>query len=127
MYANADVLITAGSETTATALSGCTYFLTTNLDKLAKLTHEVRTSFSSEDEIDLLSTAKLEYLHAVLEEAMRAYPPIPVSTARVTPPRGQEIIGQWIPGNVSFITQLSISVTNSNSDKNERLPVVSVS
>lgn len=101
--------MTAGSETTATALSGCTYFLTTNPDKLAKLTREIRTAFSSEDEIDILRLAKLEYLHAVLDEAMRSYPPIPVSTPRVTPASGQEIIGHWIPGNVSSLFQVSIA------------------
>lgn len=102
MYENANVLIVAGSETTATALSGCTYLLLTNPDKLAKLQKEIRTSFQNEDEIDLLSTAKLEYLHAVLEETLRSYPPVPVALPRITPPSGQEILGQWIPGNVSY-------------------------
>ncbi|KAG7050710.1 cytochrome P450 [Colletotrichum scovillei] len=102
MYENANVLIVAGSETTATALSGCTYLLLTNPDKLAKLQKEIRTSFQNEDEIDLLSTAKLEYLHAVLEETLRSYPPVPVALPRITPPSGQEILGQWIPGNTTI-------------------------
>ncbi|KZL85141.1 cytochrome p450 [Colletotrichum incanum] len=102
MYENAGILIIAGSETTATALSGATFLLTTNPDKLAKLNEEVRSSFSSEDEIDLLSTAKLEYLHAVLEESLRMYPPVPVALPRKTPPGGQEILGQWIPGNTTM-------------------------
>ncbi|OHE96920.1 cytochrome P450 [Colletotrichum orchidophilum] len=102
IYENANVLIIAGSETTATALSGCTYLLLTNPDKLAKLTQEIRTSFQNEDEIDLLSTAELEYLHAVLEETLRAYPPVPVALPRITPPSGQEILGQWIPGNTTI-------------------------
>lgn len=100
MYQNANVLIVAGSETTATVLSGCTYLLTTNPDKLAKLVKEVKDHFSNEDEIDLLSTSKLPYLHAVLEESMRRYPPVPVALPRITPSGGQEILGKWIPGNV---------------------------
>ncbi|WYZ34560.1 hypothetical protein EsH8_I_000836 [Colletotrichum jinshuiense] len=102
LYANLDVLIVAGSETTATALSGATYLLTTNLDKLEKLNQEVRSSFTSEGEIDLLSTAKLGYLHAVLEETLRRYPPIPSGLPRITPPTGQEILGRWIPGNTTM-------------------------
>ncbi|GKT41929.1 trichothecene C-15 hydroxylase [Colletotrichum spaethianum] len=104
IYENAGILIVAGSETTATALSGATYLLTTNPDKLSKLNEEVRSSFSSEDEIDILSTAKLEYLHAVLEESLRMYPPVPTALPRKTPPRGQEILGQWIPGNTTLST-----------------------
>ncbi|KAJ0146010.1 Isotrichodermin C-15 hydroxylase, partial [Colletotrichum tanaceti] len=75
MDENSNTLIIAGSETTATALSGATYLLTTNPDKLAKLVAEVRGSFTSDDEIDIIGTAKLEYLHAVLEESLRIYPP----------------------------------------------------
>ncbi|KAJ0340221.1 hypothetical protein COL922a_003655 [Colletotrichum nupharicola] len=95
------LLIIAGSETTATALSGATYLLCSNPSTLAKLNQEVRSAFASEDEdeIDIISTAKLDYLQAVLEEALRMYPPVPSALPRVTPPGGQEILGQWIPEN----------------------------
>ncbi|TDZ32606.1 Trichothecene C-15 hydroxylase [Colletotrichum spinosum] len=99
LYKNSNVLIIAGSETTATALSGATYLLTSTPDALAKLTHEIRSTFSSDDEIDIISTNKLEYLQAVLEETLRMYPPVPSALPRITPPSGQEILGQWVPGN----------------------------
>ncbi|KAK1960907.1 cytochrome P450 [Colletotrichum sublineola] len=101
IYENSGVLIVAGSETTATALSGATYFLTANPDTLARLSNEIRSSFTSEDEINLLSTAKLDYLNAVIEESLRMYPPVPGARPRVTPPEGAEILGQWIPGNTT--------------------------
>lgn len=97
------LLIIAGSETTATALSGATYLLCSNPSTLAKLNEEVRSAFASEEEIDIISTAKLDYLQAVLEESLRMYPPVPSALPRVTPPGGQEILGQWIPGNVSLV------------------------
>lgn len=56
---NANVVIIAGSETTATLLSGAAFLLTTNPDKLAKLTQEVRSSFKSEEEITLMSVNSL--------------------------------------------------------------------
>ncbi|KAK2728646.1 trichothecene c-15 hydroxylase [Colletotrichum kahawae] len=96
------LLIVAGSETTATALSGATYLLCSNPSTLAKLTQEVRSAFASEDDIDIITTAKLDYLQAVLEEALRMYPPVPSALPRVTPPGGQEILGQWIPGNTTL-------------------------
>ncbi|GJC97870.1 isotrichodermin C-15 hydroxylase [Colletotrichum higginsianum] len=102
IHENSNVLIIAGSETTATALSGATYLLTTNPDVLAKLAHEVRSEFATEEEINIKSTARLEYLQAVLEETLRMYPPVPSALPRLTPPSGQEVMGQWVPGNTSL-------------------------
>ncbi|KAK1963763.1 cytochrome P450 [Colletotrichum sublineola] len=102
MYENSGILIIAGSETTATALSGATYLLAINPDALAQLNNEIRSSFASEDEINILSTSKLSYLHAVMEETMRMYPSVPYAVPRKTPPGGAEILGQRIPGNTTM-------------------------
>lgn len=69
--ANAVVLIIAGSETTATQLSGATYHLLTNPDTYATLVAEIRGAFASEDEITISSVNKLEYLIAVFSESFR--------------------------------------------------------
>ncbi|GAB1313326.1 hypothetical protein MFIFM68171_03536 [Madurella fahalii] len=98
---NANVLIVAGSETTATQLSGTTFHLLTNRDKYDKLVKEIRSSFSSEDEITLLRVNDLVYMNAVLEEGFRMYPPVPAILPRRTPPKGEFIEGYWIPGNTS--------------------------
>lgn len=100
-YGNSRILIIAGSETTASALSGATFFLASNPKVLTKLTAEIRGAYASEEEIDMASTARLEYLEAVIEETLRTYPPIPTVAPRMTPPGGQEIMGEWIPGKVS--------------------------
>ncbi|KAF9882293.1 trichothecene c-15 hydroxylase [Colletotrichum karsti] len=97
LYENSNILINAGSETTATALSGATYFLTTNPAVQEKLAAEVRGAFSSESEIDMTSTDKLEYLKAVIEETLRAYPPLPTILPRRTGRQGQNILGEWVP------------------------------
>lgn len=57
----------AGTETTATALSGVTYYLLKNPDYLKKVTHEIRENHSSFDDITMESVARLKYLHAVLQ------------------------------------------------------------
>lgn len=59
LAANANVLLIAGSETTATLLCGATFLLTSHPKILAKLTREVRSSFKSEDEITLTSVGNL--------------------------------------------------------------------
>lgn len=68
---NASVLITAGSETTATQLSGATYFLLTNRDKYDILVAEIRGAFDKEEDITIMTVGKLEYLLAVLSESFR--------------------------------------------------------
>ncbi|CAG8973327.1 hypothetical protein HYALB_00000090 [Hymenoscyphus albidus] len=77
--------IIGGSETTATLLSGLTYYLLENPRVLAKLTHEVRTSFSSQEEINSAKIPNLTYLPAVLSEALRLFPPVPGHMRRVVP------------------------------------------
>lgn len=94
---NASLLIIAGSETTATALSGVTFLLGTHPEVLAKLTEEVRSCFSSEGEITLLSVQKLKYMLAVLDETLRLYPPVPGSAPRVVPAGGNIVCEKWVP------------------------------
>ncbi|KAJ5292490.1 uncharacterized protein N7443_008443 [Penicillium atrosanguineum] len=52
MEANAAILIMAGSETTASLLSGFTFYALTNAGVWKKLVEEVRGAFGSYDEID---------------------------------------------------------------------------
>ncbi|KAL2163757.1 hypothetical protein VTH06DRAFT_5816 [Thermothelomyces fergusii] len=94
---NANLLIIAGSETTASQLSGTTFYLLTNRDKYDKVASEIRSSFEREDDITLLSVNELKYMNAVLEEGFRMYPPAPVSFGRITPSKGAYIDGYWIP------------------------------
>jgi cytochrome P450 len=95
-----NLLMIAGSETTATLLSGCTYLLQKHPQVLQKLQDEIRNAFSTDEEITMLSVSHLKYLDAVIEESLRLYPPVPVALNRTTPPEGAEICGQWVPGNV---------------------------
>lgn len=111
----AQVLIIAGSETTATLLSGATYLLLSNGDALEKLKQEIRSSFKNEDEIDMQSTAGLPYLNAVLEESLRMYPPVPNTLPRTTPAPGEVVCGKFVPAGTSVgIHQLSCYMSEKN-------------
>lgn len=68
---NAAILIVAGSETTATLLSGTTYYLLTHREVYDKLAQEIRSTFQSEDEITMLRVNQLQYMVAVFNEAFR--------------------------------------------------------
>lgn len=92
----------AGTETTASALSGTTYHLLKNPHHMEKLVEEIRGAFSDFDDITFEDLARLKYLQAVLLEGMRMYPPVPIALPRKTPKEGTEVCGEWIPGDVSI-------------------------
>ncbi|KAJ3550039.1 hypothetical protein NM208_g207 [Fusarium decemcellulare] len=94
---NAGVLIVAGSESSATGLSGITYLLAKNPESLRKLTEEIRSSFDSEEEIDFVSVNKLTYLMACVDEGMRMYPPVPCGFPRIAPNEGATVSGHFVP------------------------------
>lgn len=100
MSSNAFILILAGSETTATALSGVTYLLLTHTDVLERLKQEVRSTFKSADEININSVGRLSYMLAVLNEALRMYPPATANLVRQVPPGGAYIAGHFVAGGV---------------------------
>jgi hypothetical protein len=95
-----NILIIAGSETTASALAGTTGYLVGNPMCLAMLVKEIRDAFEREDEICLSGLAKLPYLNAVIEEGLRMAPPVPSGLPRVVPNGGGMVCGEWLPGGV---------------------------
>lgn len=70
-----NALMLGGSETTASLLSGTVYYLLKNPEKLAKLNNEIRSAFKNADEITIVSTNRLTYQAAVVEEGLRIFPP----------------------------------------------------
>ncbi|KAJ5280754.1 Cytochrome monooxygenase lcsI [Penicillium angulare] len=101
MKANAGLLIIAGSETTASLLSGFTYYLLQNKSAYQKLREELRGAFQSYDEINFKAVIGLPYLNASLEEALRMYPPLPATLPRIVPKGGSVIDGEYVPEGVS--------------------------
>ncbi|KAI0454861.1 cytochrome P450 [Xylaria acuta] len=104
LAAHASDFVLAGSETTATALATATYYLLRNPEIMKKMQQEVRSSFSSYDEISGKSTQRLRYLKAVMLEAMRIYPPLPFALPRVVPPPGESVDGHYLPGGTIVYT-----------------------
>ncbi|KIW25940.1 uncharacterized protein PV07_09074 [Cladophialophora immunda] len=101
IQATFNVLMIAGSETTATSLAGCIYLLQKHPEVRQKLHAEIRNTFRDDKEITMLSVGHLMYLDAVVEESLRLYPPVPIALNRTTPPEGAAICGHWVPGNVA--------------------------
>lgn len=94
---NIALFISAGTDTTATTLTGWTYFVCTHPEVYSRLVKEVREAFVDEDDIVWEKISKLRYLEATIYEALRLFPPSGASQQRVVPPGGATIDGYFIP------------------------------
>ncbi|KAH7065992.1 putative cytochrome P450 oxygenase [Paraphoma chrysanthemicola] len=82
---NADLFMVAGSETTATILLGVTFYLLKTPYTYKRVTEEVRTAFERIEDITFKeANARLPYMLACLNEAMRIFPAVPLGLARIT-------------------------------------------
>jgi cytochrome P450 len=98
MYANAFSISIAGSEGTATALSGATFLLLRHPDAYRRAVDEVRGAFAAETDMTSASMAgKLPFLDAVLNESMRLYPPVAITLPRRVPEGGETVDGRFVP------------------------------
>lgn len=96
------MLITAGSETSATVLCGILNHLTRPEYRAAlrRLERVIRDRFVSEDAITIESTKNIAYLDAVISEGLRLCNPMPGGLPRVVPPGGDMYAGHYLPGGV---------------------------
>jgi cytochrome P450 len=90
-------LVFAGSETSGTLLSGAIYYLLKNPRWLEELQREVRGTFAQESQITFIASAQLKIMNAIIFEALRMYPPVPVALPRVVPSKGATVAGTFIP------------------------------
>ncbi|KAF3395109.1 Isotrichodermin C-15 hydroxylase, partial [Talaromyces pinophilus] len=104
---NSNVIIVAGSETTATLLSGTTFWLLKNPKVYRKLVDEIRSSFTTEEDINFTNVSQLRYLLAVLKEGLRMYPPVPSNLPRKVPKGGAIVNQHWI--SEGYKTSVSVS------------------
>lgn len=96
-----NLLLIAGSDTTAISLSSLFFYLTGDLVRCDKLVDEVFSTFPNAD--DIVYGQKLlgcTYLRACIDEAMRLTPSGPSEMPREILPGGQDILGEHFPAGV---------------------------
>ena len=100
--AQASVVILAGSETSAVALTAALYYVISNDDIYRKLCEEVRSTFRTSEEISLQGVlSRLPYLEACEQETLRIHTPLANGFTRfVADSEGTRISGNWVPHNV---------------------------
>lgn len=101
MESNAQLILIAGSETTATLLSGTTYALLQNPEVMQKLKDEVRGRWKRYEDITLDAVNNAPYLLAVLSEGLRWFPPVPTGFERRVPQGGEIVSGYFLPENTA--------------------------
>lgn len=124
---NMSVIVFAASETTSIATSAVFNHLLGSPEIFSRLKEELRTAFSSDEDMTAMSMANLEYLTAVMHDTLRLAPldavPIP---SRIVPKGGAVVCNSVVPGGTSpvFPQLPSNSLTNSrlSSDSANLLP-----
>lgn len=99
MVADTSSFMVAGTETTATLLSGLVFLLLKNPKAMKRLQDEVRAVKKEDLTIEVLS--HLTFMAACLSEASRMYPPVPTPIFRKVAKGGNTICGEWVPEDVS--------------------------
>lgn len=96
--------IVAGSDTTATSLSGVLYHLLKNPDALQQLRKEIEETHEKTEGSKVISwteSQSMPYLQAVIKEALRLHTAVALPMERVVPRGGVEICGHFFPEGVS--------------------------
>ncbi|CAP96235.1 Benzoate 4-monooxygenase [Penicillium chrysogenum] len=102
VVAECNIMMNAGSVTTAVAIANVMYQLIRNPRTLAKLREEL-DAVLDEDEVvaDYDKVKHLPYLRACLDESLRIFPPTSHGLPRETPAEGTNILGEWVAGNTT--------------------------
>jgi len=98
--------IIAAADTTAGSLVFTIYHCLATPHAWTRLRHEIRSKFTSAEQITGQSTATLPFLDAVIHEGTRLHPAAPSNLVRETPSEGMIIAGHFIPGNTSVSTSV---------------------
>ena len=124
LLAEANLLVVAGSDTTAVILSGFFFYIARNPKPYEKLVKEIRSTFDSVDEI--VSGPKLsscKYLRANIDETLRMTPANPSEPSRMVLTGGQIIDGELYPaGTIVGVSEWASGRSDEFGDPNVYRP-----
>ncbi|PYH92220.1 cytochrome P450 [Aspergillus ellipticus CBS 707.79] len=102
LLGDVELIIAAGSDTTAVALIAVVYELARYPEQVQKLRAELANCTPDPNgEYIHEKIASLPHLNGFINEALRLHSPIPSIIPRETPPEGIEIDGVYIPGEMT--------------------------
>ncbi|KAF2228523.1 putative cytochrome P450 [Viridothelium virens] len=101
LQGDTQLIIVAGSDTTATTLACLFYELVQKPEHIGIIRREVGAHVRPNGEIPHQPLQYLEHLNAVINETLRLHPPVGTGLQRTTPPEGLDIGDTYIPGNTT--------------------------
>ena len=102
IVAEINIMMNAGSVTTAIAIANVLYELLKHPKAMERLREEVDAVLEPDEVVAPYDKVKhLTYLRACLDESLRLQPPTPHGLPRKTAPEGMWIMDQYIPGNTT--------------------------
>ncbi|KAH6658724.1 putative cytochrome P450 [Truncatella angustata] len=116
--AHASDLVIAGSDTSASALAACIYYLLKEPVPMYNLVTEVRCGFNQYSDITGSSTSSMQYLNAVLQEALRLFPPLPLGLPRIVPAGGAVVDEHVLPEGITVSTNPLAACLSSDNFEN---------
>ncbi|KAL9094741.1 MAG: hypothetical protein Q9165_003012 [Trypethelium subeluteriae] len=99
--AEISIMMNAGSDTTAIAMTNVMYHLLKNPDCMTKLRQELDEVLDDDFVAPYDKVRHLPYLRACLDESLRIMPPNSFGLPRRTPPEGAPVLNDFIAGNTS--------------------------
>lgn len=105
LFAECELMVIAGSDTTANVISAMFFYLARNPDVQAKLAKEISSAFSSYEDIKAgPALVSCKYLTALIQEAIRMAPPVSAEPPREVRQGGTTIDGQYFPAGTKLST-----------------------
>jgi len=102
LYTDAEAVLVAATDTGAASMAWIFYYIAKYPEIGRKLFNELKPAYGKTvaGEFTDSDLAQVEYLNAVINEALRIRPAAGVSSPRLTPPEGIIVDGVHIPGHV---------------------------
>ncbi|KAF2092460.1 benzoate 4-monooxygenase cytochrome P450 [Rhizodiscina lignyota] len=97
LQADSGLLIAAGSDGVAVTVSAALFYLLHNSSSMAKLVHEIRSSFATLDDVRNPQMNRLPYLQAVIDESLRLAPSVLSAFPREVLRGGLNVDGLHVP------------------------------
>ncbi|KAF7513029.1 hypothetical protein GJ744_011295 [Endocarpon pusillum] len=120
LQGDSQLIVVAGSDTTAATLTTVMYELARRPDHISRLREEILPYVTKTGEIPHQRIQYLDHLNGVINETLRLHPPVPSSLQRKTPTEGIEIDGVYIPGNMTVFCPQYVIGRNEDVYQNAR-------
>ena len=103
LHGDSRLIIVAGSDTVAIALTHLFYYLAVNPAQVDKLRKELEPLMKGDEPFTVRNVQNAKHLNAIIHETLRMHPPVPSGVFRTTPSQGITVDGTFIPGGVNLI------------------------